>query len=121
MQTTIKPETKTIDATGQAPGRLATEIVKYLMGKHKASYTPNIDAETTVEVVHAKRASFSPKKLSQKVYTRHSGYQGGLKEKRLSDVHREDPGDAIRRAVSRMLPKNRLRSRRLKRLIITNE
>lgn len=121
MPKTIKPETKTIDATGQAPGRLATQIVKILMGKHKATYTPNVDAETVVEVAHAKHMSIPPNKLFQKVYTRHSGFQGGLKQTHMSDVFREDPGDVIRRAVSRMLPKNHLRSKRLKRLIITND
>ena len=109
-------KTFTLDAAGKVPGRLASQIAHILIGKHRADYTPHIDAADRVVVAHADGLKFSGKKLEKGFYYRHSGYQGGLKKTMKSEVFKLDPADVIRRAVSRMLPKNRLRTARLHRL-----
>ncbi len=116
MAQTISREVHTIDASGQTPGRLATTIAMWLMGKNKPTFTPHIDAGDFVSVVHTDQLRFTGKKFEQSTYKSHSGYQGGLKVKTLKAVHRENPNQIIRRAVSRMLPKNKHRTARLKRL-----
>ncbi|MBI4435419.1 50S ribosomal protein L13 [Candidatus Uhrbacteria bacterium] len=113
-------EIHTIDATGKAPGRLATEVTRILIGKNKTSFTPHIDDGDHVQVVNAAKMVLTGKKLTQKVYSHHTTYAAGLRQKKLSTVWAEDPGDVLRRAVSRMLPKNKHRSARLKRLVVTN-
>lgn len=112
----IKHHKFEIDATGQAPGRLATKIAMVLMGKHKVSYETHIDRGDKVVVLNSDKAVFTGKKLSQKIYRRHSMYPGGLKETPASKVVKEDPKEAIRHAVEKMLPKNKLRSDRMNRL-----
>lgn len=114
----IERETVTLDATDRPLGRLATEVAKLLMGKHKATYAPNVDAGAIVEIENMGKVKLTGNKLDQKRYYSHSGYPGGLKTRKLSDIMKKDPGDALRRAVDRMLPKNTFRSRRLKRLRI---
>lgn len=106
------------DAAGQAPGRLASEIAPILMGKHKVDYQPNVDNGDFVEVDHCADMKITGKKLEQKLYRRHSMYLGGLKEKQMKKVFEEDPGQVLKEAVSRMLPKNKFRTARLKRLVI---
>ena len=113
-------EIHTIDATGKAPGRLATEVTRILIGKHKTSFTPHIDDGDYVQVVNAGKMVITGKKMTQKVYSHHTTYAAGLRQKKLSTVWAKDPGDVLRRAVSRMLPKNKHRSERLKRLAVTN-
>lgn len=117
---TIERETVTLDATGKPLGRLATEIATLLIGKNKATYTPNIDAGAIVEIENADQVKITGKnKLDQKKYYSHSGYPGGLKTKTLGEIiGKNGHGEAIRRAVDKMLPKNTFRSRRLKRLRI---
>lgn len=121
MTDTITRATKTIDASGQSIGRLASEIAKILQGKHKATYRPNIDMGDFVEVRHAAQVKVTGNKLSGKTYYRYSGYPGGLKRTVLKDVFAKDPGEALRRAVRNMLPKNRLRDGRMKRLTVHND
>ncbi|TAL50147.1 50S ribosomal protein L13 [Patescibacteria group bacterium] len=113
-------EIHTIDAAGKAPGRLATEVTRILIGKHKASWTPHIDDGDHVQVVNASKMVLTGKKLNQKVYHHHTTYAAGLRQKKMSTVWAEDPGDVLRRAVSRMLPKNKQRNERLKRLVVNN-
>lgn len=113
-------ETHTIDATGKAPGRLATEVTRILIGKHKTGYTPHIDDGDRVQIVNASKMVITGKKMTQKVYTHHTTYASGLRQKKLSTVWAEDPGDVLKRAVSRMLPKNKQRNERMKRLKVTN-
>ena len=113
--------THTIDATAQSAGRLATEVARLLMGKHKASFTPNIDGGDIVQIVNASKISFSSaKKLEQKKYYRHSTYAHGLKTTSMQELFVKNPGEIIERAVSRMLPKNTFRARRMQRLSIQN-
>lgn len=110
----------TIDATGKAPGRLAAEVTHILIGKHKTSFTPHIDDGDHVQVINAGKMVITGKKLDQESYYRHTTYAAGLRETKLSTVWAKDPGDVLRRAVSRMLPKNKQRTQRMKRLVVSN-
>jgi large subunit ribosomal protein L13 len=116
----VNRATHTIDATGKAPGRLATEISRLLIGKHKADFTPNVDGGDAVDVVNAAKMTVTGKKMENKVYHHHTAHPGGLRSLELKKLWTQDPGDALRRAVSRMLPKNRHRNERMKRLTIKN-
>jgi len=107
-----------IDATDQALGRLATKIVTLLRGKHKASFEPHKDEGDIVEVTNVNKIKFSGKKMEQKEYHSFSGYPGGLKTKKLSELFVKRPDEVLRRAVKEMLPDNRLRAAMIKRLII---
>lgn len=108
------------DATGKAPGRLATQVVGLLMGKGKPDYAPQADTGDFVVVHHASLMKFTGKKMEQKKYFRHTTYGSGLRETPVKRVWSEDPSEVLRRAVSRMLPKNSLRTERLKRLEVKN-
>lgn len=107
-----------LDAAGKPVGRLATQIARILIGKHKATYTPNVDGGDLVRVTNAAQIVFTGNKLDQKHYFHYSGYPGGMKARKAADVMAKDPGRILRSAVDRMLPKNTLRSRRLKRLTV---
>lgn len=115
----VKRNWHLIDAKGKVLGRLASEIAALLQGKHKVVYTPHIDCGDYVVVINAKDIVLTGKKEEQKVYYRHSGYLGNLKEISVSKLRQEHPSKIIELAVSRMLPKNRLRSRRMRRLKIS--
>lgn len=119
MATPSSRTTHTLDATGKAPGRLATEVVRLLMGKHKADFAPEKDGGDIVVVAHAAQMVFSGKKIDQKEYIHHTGFPGGVKRVKAKKVFAEKPEDILRRAVSRMLPKNSYRPTRLKRLQIS--
>jgi len=106
----------TIDANGKAPGRLACEIATLLSGKRKVGYRPNIDGGDFVTVKNADKLKFTGKKLAQKKYYHYSGYPGGLKTKKMSEIFSINPADILHRAVYQMLPKNKLRREMIKRL-----
>jgi large subunit ribosomal protein L13 len=108
----------TLDAKGVAVGRLATQIARILMGKHKVGYTAHIDDGDFVVITNADKMLFSGNKINQAVYRHHSGYPGGLKETKMQKVFNENPGKVIIHAVDRMLPKTRHRKEMLKRLTI---
>ncbi len=110
----------TLDAQGKVPGRLATQIANLLIGKHKTSFVSHVDGGDLVQVINAGKMIIHPKKLTQKVYYRHTTFAGGLKMKTLKQVFEKDPSDVLRRAVSRMLPKNKQRTPRMKRLVVKN-
>jgi len=101
-----------IDATGQTLGRLSTRVAGLLMGKHKPTYSPHLDMGDFVIIVNAERVRVTGKKLDDKIYYRHTGYIGGLKETTLSDMLGRNPRRVIELSVRGMLPRNRL-SRRL--------
>lgn len=105
-----------VDADGQILGRLASNIAKILMGKHKPTYTPNIDTGDYVIVVNAEKIKVTGKKLTDKIYYRHSGYIGGLKEETLMSLLRRKPEKVIELAVKGMLPKNKLGRKMIKKL-----
>lgn len=114
----MERNTHTIDATGKIAGRLASQIAVLLQGKHKTSYQPNIDGGDRVEVINVKQIKFSGKKLSQKIYYRTTGYPGGIRTTHLKDLMANDPTKALRKIVLNMLPKNKFRPNRMKRLNI---
>lgn len=107
-----------IDASGKPLGRLASEIARILRGKHKPVFTPHVDTGDFVIVVNAKNILLTGKKPQQKFYYRHSGYPGGLKKVRYDDLLRSKPELALKLAVKRMLPGNRLGRAMLKKLKI---
>lgn len=107
-----------IDATDMTIGRLATRVATLLRGKHKTSYQPHIDEGDMVVISNISKIKFSGKKLSQKEYYSYSGYPGGLKTKKMSDIFKEKPGDVLKRAVKQMLPPTRLREGMMKRLTV---
>jgi large subunit ribosomal protein L13 len=97
-----------VDATGQNLGRLASDIARVLRGKHKPSFTPNDDVGDFVVVINASRVAFTGKKATDKVYYRHSGHPGGLREQTLEQVLARHPERVLEQAVRGMLPHNRL-------------
>lgn len=97
-----------IDLEGQTVGRAATQIATLLRGKHKAIYTPHVDAGDFVVVINAGKVVFTGNKLADKLYRRHSGYPGGLKEITAGKLLARRPEDVIYYAVQGMLPKNKL-------------
>lgn len=114
--TTFRREWYVLDAAGQPLGRLASKLALVLQGKHKATYTPHFDVGDYVVVVNAEKVKLTGKKWDQKMHYRHSGYIGHLKVtpyRRLVERHPELP---IRLAVRRMLPKNKLGRRMLRKL-----
>jgi large subunit ribosomal protein L13 len=115
--TTTKRKTQVIDATNQAPGRLATKIATFLLGKHKVSFTPHLDGGDKVEVLNVEKVVFTGKKIDQKDYKHHSMHPGGLKVIPAKKIKAENPAEIIRHAVAKMLPKNKHRDNRMKRLI----
>ena len=107
-----------VDASTLPLGKLAVIIADKLMGKSKVSYTPHIDNGDYVVVTNAKLIQVTGNKMTQKMYYRHSGFPGGLKELKLEEVIEKNPSVAIREAVKGMLPKNKLAADRLARLKI---
>ncbi len=107
-----------VDAEGKILGRLASEIARILMGKHKPQWQPNLDIGDFVIVVNAEKVKLTGKKLEQKFHYRHSGRLGNLKAYSYRWMLENRPERVIELAVSKMLPKNRLRARMLKRLKI---
>lgn len=97
-----------IDAEGQVLGRVATQAAKMLQGKHKATYTPFIDTGDHVVIVNAAKIKLTGRKEDQKLYRRHSGYLGGLREERATVVRAARPERLIEEAVRGMLPKSKL-------------
>lgn len=114
----IKRQWYIIDADNRILGRLASRISRILTGKHKAQYTPHVDCGDFVIILNADKFRVSGKKMTDKIYYSHSFYPGGLKQINLANTIKKHPGRAIYHAVSGMLPKNRLRAKRLKRLKI---
>ena len=107
-----------VDADGQTLGRLATLIADTLRGKRKPQYTPHVDTGDFVVVVNAEKIQVTGNKLDQKLYYRHSGYPGGLKERTLREQLERRPTEVLRKAVKGMLPKNRLAAKQLTKLKI---
>ena len=107
-----------VDAEGQTLGRLATQIADVLRGKRKPEYTPHVDTGDFVVVVNAEKIHVTGKKLDDKMYYRHSGYPGGLKQRTLREQLDRRPTEVLRLAVKGMLPRNRLARRQLTKLKI---
>ncbi|MER3410471.1 MAG: 50S ribosomal protein L13 [Thermoleophilia bacterium] len=107
-----------VDAEGKTLGRLATRIADALRGKGKPEFTPHVDTGDFVVVVNAARMVVTGKKLDDKIYYRHSGYPGGLRQRTLREELSRRPEEVLRRAVKGMLPRNRLARQQLKKLKI---
>ena len=105
-----------VDASGKVLGRLATQIAKYLRGKHKPEFTPHADAGDYVVVINAAQVAVTGKKAQEKTYYRHSGYPGGIKETTFEKLQAKNPVQIIELAVKGMLPKNPLGRAMLRKL-----
>ena len=114
----IKRENFIVDAKGEVLGRIATKVASLLMGKGKATYSTHMDSGDNVTVINAEKVVVTGKKESQKVYRSHSGYPGGFKERSFAKVKAEHPERILEHAVSGMLPDNRLKAPRMKRLTV---
>ncbi len=105
-----------VDATGENLGRLASRIAQVLIGKSKPEYTPGVDLGDFVVVINAEKVTVTGKKLDQKMYYRHSGYPGGLKQISLRNQLDKFPDRVITSAVRGMIPRNRLGRKLMKKL-----
>ena len=105
---TIKREWCVVDATDKTLGRLATELATRLRGKHKPTYTPNMDTGDHMVVVNAEKIKVTGNKLEDKMYYRHTGYIGNLKSINLGKLLEQHPERVLQNAVKGMLPKNPL-------------
>ena len=105
-----------LDASGKPLGRVATEAAKLLRGKHKPTYTPNIDTGDNVIILNCKDAVLTGRKLDQKVYRHHSGYIGGMKETPAKVMMESKPEEAMYIAIKGMLPKNSLGRQMIRKL-----
>ena len=105
-----------IDAEGKPLGRVATEAARLLRGKHKPTFTPNLDVGDHVIVINCSKVILTGDKINQKVYRHHSGYIGGMKETSAKDMLQNNPERAMTLAVKGMLPHNSLGRQTLKKL-----
>ena len=105
---TIERKWYVVDATNMTLGRLASEVAKVLRGKNKPIFTPHMDTGDYVIIVNAAKVKVTGKKLDQKIYYRHSGYVGGMKETTLREMMAKKPERVIELAVKGMLPKGPL-------------
>jgi large subunit ribosomal protein L13 len=107
-----------VDATGQTLGRLATRVARVLEGKHKPTWSPNLDSGDHVIVLNARKITVTAAKTATKTYVRHSGYPQGLKEESLARLLERRPEEVIRRAIKGMLPHTRLGAQQIRKLKI---
>lgn len=112
----IKRDWHLIDVKDKVLGRISTEIASLLIGKHKTNYVPHLDVGDYVVVINAGKVSVTGNKMKKKVYQSHTGYMGGLKEITLGEQMVKDPKQVIIASVLNMLPKNKLRQLRMRRL-----
>ncbi|NLI89969.1 MAG: 50S ribosomal protein L13 [Epulopiscium sp.] len=113
---TIERKWYVVDAKDQTLGRLASEVAKVLRGKHKVTYTPHVDCGDHVIIINAEHIKMTGKKLDQKLYRKHSGYVGGLKETTAREMMEKNPEKVVTLAVKGMLPKNSLGRKMLTKL-----
>ena len=112
--------TYSIDAAGRTLGRVASEAAKALMGKMRPDYTPNKNSGVKVTITNAAKLYIRERKRSGKIYTTYSGYPGGMKRESLASLTaRKGNGEALRRAIARMLPRNTMHTPRMKNITVT--
>ncbi|MQX54950.1 50S ribosomal protein L13 [Alcanivorax sediminis] len=104
----VKRDWYVVDASGKTLGRLATEVASRLRGKHKPEYTPHVDTGDYIVVINAEKVAVTGNKANDKMYYRHTGYPGGLKEANFATLQAEKPEMIIEKAVKGMLPRNPL-------------
>lgn len=107
----VKKEWYVIDAEGQTLGRLATKVAAILRGKHKPTYTPNVDCGDYVIVINAKKVVYSGDQEEKKIYYHHTMFPGGLKSRSIGLMKREYPVELVEHAIQGMLPHNKLGDR----------
>jgi large subunit ribosomal protein L13 len=107
---TVNKEWVLIDAENQVLGRLATKAARLLRGKLKTNYTPHVDCGDNVIIINAEKVLLTGKKLTDKEYTRHTGYPGGQRTTTPRELLAKKPGAVVEKAIKGMLPKNRLGS-----------
>jgi large subunit ribosomal protein L13 len=105
-----------IDAKDKVLGRLASQLAYMLQGKHRADYSPHVDQGDFFVIINADKVKLTGKKLDQKTYWKHSGYMGGLKLETARELLQKKPEELILLAVKRMLPRNRMRNKLLKKI-----
>ena len=110
-----------MDCSGKRLGRLSVEVANILRGKNKPEYTPNSDVGDFVVLVNAKKIEVTGNKAENKIYHRHTGYPGGIKQITFKDQLEKDPEKLIKNAVKGMLPKNRLNRQIIKKLKVYND
>lgn len=115
---TVERKWYVIDAEGKPLGRVASKAAHILRGKHKATYTPNIDCGDFIIIINAEKAILTRNKLDNKKYYNHSGYPGGLRERTAREMQEKYPIEMVERAVKGMLPKNRLGRQMYKKLFV---
>lgn len=115
---TIDRKWYVVDAEGMTLGRLASEVASVLRGKNKPIFTPHMDTGDYVIIVNAEKVKVTGRKLSQKIYYRHSEYVGGMKETTLKEMLAKHPERVIEHAVKGMLPKGPLGSQMYKKLFV---
>ena len=115
---TVNKEWVVIDATDLALGRLAARVALVLRGKTKAGFTPNVDCGDNVIVINAEKVALKGKKMTNKVYTRYTGYPGGQRTTTAKEILRTRPTELVRKAVKGMLPKTRLGDKLINNLFI---
>jgi large subunit ribosomal protein L13 len=121
VQAKVKRELRVIDVEGKVLGRVAAEIAKILMGKNKVSYSMHQDVGDSVKVENVEKIRVTGGKLNDKEYAHYSQYPGGLKRSQLAAEIETNPARVLRRAVARMLPRNKQRLPRMHRLEIVGE
>lgn len=105
-----------IDAEGRNLGRMASEVASILRGKKKATFTPHVDCGDYVIVINAEKVAVTGKKRQEKIYKRHTGYPGGLREVSFEELMEKHPTEAVRHAVKGMMPKGKLGRQMFKKL-----
>ena len=122
QKSALKSESKiyTLDATDKILGRLATQVATILIGKNEVTFLPNKISKNLVVVKNISKIKLSGKKIEQKKYYSYSGYPGGLKTKKIEEIFKKNPAEIFKRAVFRMLPKNKLQPKIIKRLKLEN-
>lgn len=116
----ITRDWRLIDVKGKILGRATSNIVQFLVGKNKANYAPYLDTGDYVVVINAEKIVVTGKKADNKIYSQYSGYPSGLKKTTFKEQLEKNAKEIIIRAVSGMLPKNKLRKKRLTRLYVFN-
>ena len=110
-----------VDAEGQTLGRLASEVAAILRGKHKPTFTPNVDTGDHVIIINAEKIHLTGNKLNDKIYYRHTQFSGGLKQRTAFEMRRKYPTRMIELAIKGMLPKNSLGRQMFSKLMFTLE
>lgn len=112
----IKRDWHLLDAQGELIGRLSTQAAILLMGKHKPTFVRHLDSGDHVVIINCEKIKSTGQKESQKVYTRHTGWPGGLRQTTLAKLRQDKPQQILTHAISGMLPDNKLKDKMLKHL-----